>query len=130
MDSSFCLRHCSLSSLPLCVPWNNFPRANKLHFGLRLSSLSLVKVSRSSPVIGHIPSRITCGGTDGGDGISRPTTNDNGGNNIARGSVGVSLAMACVVGIITCRYTMKQKAHAFPPIDSPWGAVTATTEVN
>ncbi|KAJ9690986.1 hypothetical protein PVL29_013244 [Vitis rotundifolia] len=129
MDSSFCLRYCSLSSLPLCVPSTvNFSRANKPHFSFHSSSLSLSKSSRSGP-IRHIPSPITCA-TNGSNGFSRSATNDKGDNNIARGTVRVSLAMACVLGIIGCSYTLKHKAHAFPPIGSPWGAETATTKAN
>lgn len=128
MDSSFCLRYCSLSSLPLRVPSTvNFSRANKPHFSFHPSSLSLSKSSRSGP-IRHIPSPITCA-TNGSNGFSKPATNDKGDNNIARGTVRVCLAMACVLGIIGCSYIMKHKAHAFPPIGSPWGAETATNKV-
>ena len=111
MESTLHLRYGSLPSLPLRIssPLSAARIPNKPNFTPNHLSLPLTNSPYPRP-LKHALSPIVCA-------INRsptpPSMNDDGDNKIARGTVGASLVLACVLGIIGCGCKMNNaKAHA------------------
>ena len=117
MESTLLLRNAPLPSVPLqriSSPVNlSAARVTVPNFGLNHSTLSLVNNSYPRP-LRHDFSPIVCAVNN----FSIHSTNDEGDNKIVRGSVGASLVMACVLGIISCGCWMSPIANAIPPWSS------------
>ncbi|XP_030972456.1 uncharacterized protein LOC115992404 isoform X2 [Quercus lobata] len=117
MESTLLLRNAPLPSVPLqriSSPVNlSAARVTVPNFGLNHSTLSLVNNSYPRP-LRHDFSPIDCAVNN----FSTHSTNDEGDNKIVRGSVGASLVMACVLGIISCGCWMSPIANAIPPWSS------------
>ncbi|KAL4627560.1 hypothetical protein ACB092_05G174200 [Castanea dentata] len=110
MESTLFLRYNPLPSMPLRISSPlSATRLTNPNFSSNYSSLSLPNSSYQRP-LRHAFSPVVCA-------INRfpePSTNeDAGGNNkIVRGAVGVSLVLACVLGVISRGCTMSPKANA------------------
>ena len=110
MESTLFLRYNPLPSMPLCI--STPLRATKLtnpNFSSNHSSLSLPNSSYQRP-LRHAFSPVSCA-------INRfpePSTNEEAGgdNKIVRGAIGVTLVLACVLGVISRGCTMSPKANA------------------
>lgn len=132
MDSSLCLRYGLLPTLPLRIPSPvKHARLTKPHKSFTLSALPLTNTNNSIYRPPRHGSSLVCAI----NGFLKPSTNDgcweiipqsektpsksvchpsgncpninrDDGNKIVRGSVGASLALACVLGIISCGCTM------------------------
>ena len=117
MESTLFLRNAPLPSVPLqriSSPVNlSAARVTVPNFSLNHLTLSLVNNSLPRP-LRHDFSPIVCAVNK----FSTHSTNDEGDNKIVRGSVGASLVMACVLGIISCGCWMSPIANAIPPWSS------------
>ena len=117
MESTLFLRNAPLPSVPLqriSSPVNlSAARVTVPNFSLNHLTLSLVNNSLPRP-LRHDFSPIVCALNK----FSKHSTNDEGDNKIVRGSVGASLVMACVLGIISCGCWMSPIANAIPPWSS------------
>jgi hypothetical protein len=131
MESSLCLRYGPLPTLPLRIPSPVKPTwLTKPHKSFTLSSLPLTNTNNSIYRPPRHGSSLVCAI----NGFPKPSTNDGSweitpqsektpsksvchpsgncpnnrddGKKIVRGSVGASLALACVLGIISCGCTM------------------------
>ena len=117
MESTLFLRNAPLPSVPLqriSSPVNlSAARVTVPNFSLNHLTLLLVNNSLPRP-LRHDFSPIVCALNK----FSKHSTNDEGDNKIVRGSVGASLVMACVLGIISCGCWMSPIANAIPPWSS------------
>ncbi|XP_050287702.1 uncharacterized protein LOC126726485 [Quercus robur] len=117
MESTFLLRNAPLPSVPLQLissPVNlSVARVTVPNFGLNHLTLSLANNSYPRP-LRHDFSPIVRAVNN----FSTHSANDEGDNKIVRGSVGASLVMACVLGIISCGCWMSPIANAIPPWSS------------
>jgi hypothetical protein len=110
MEYALCLRlrHGRLSPLPLRIPSPIKPATATTRVTLSSLPLTNTKTSIIHRPLGHGFSPVCAI-----NGFPKASTNDHGdddGKQIVRGTVGASLALACVLGIITCGCTMS------PPI--------------
>lgn len=101
MESALCLRYGPLPALPLRIPSSVKPT----RVTLSSISLPLTNYTNSSTSTNRRPGhgfRLVCAI----NGFPKPSTNDDDGDDgkeiAVRGSVGASLALACVIGIISC----------------------------
>nr|POE97572.1 hypothetical protein CFP56_17091 [Quercus suber] len=111
MESTLFLRSSPLASLPIRISSPlSATRLTNPNFSSNHSSLSLPNSSYQRP-LRHAFSPIVCA-------VNRfptPSTNDESDSKIVRGTVGASLVLACVVGIISCGCMMSPKANAISP---------------
>ncbi|KAF3969098.1 hypothetical protein ACB098_05G125200 [Castanea mollissima] len=99
MESTLFLRNGPLPSVPLRISSPlSATRLTKPNFSSNHSSLSLPNSSYRRP-LRHAFSPIVCAVNK----FPTPSTNDESDSKIVRGTVGVSLVLACVLGIISCR---------------------------
>ncbi|KAL4627557.1 hypothetical protein ACB092_05G174000 [Castanea dentata] len=117
MESTLFLRNAPLPRVPLqriSSPVNlSAARVTMPNFGLNHLTLLLANNSYPRP-LRHDFSPIVCAVKK----FSTHSTNDEDDNKIVRGSIGASLVMACVLGIVSCGCWMSPIANAIPPWSS------------